>query len=103
MPFDRTPRGLVPRRRTSKQVMKEIEEKNVKFVDLQFMDVPGRVQPVCIPLAMLEEDILDKGVCKLDGSSVKGVAGIYQSDMVLVPDPSTYALIPWGDERFPTG
>ncbi|HYW83924.1 MAG TPA: glutamine synthetase beta-grasp domain-containing protein, partial [Spirochaetia bacterium] len=83
--------------------MTEIKEKNVKYVDLQFMDVPGRIQHVSIPLNMLEEDIFDVGVAKLDGSSIKGFAEIYESDMLLVPDPSTYALIPWGDERYPTG
>ncbi len=102
MPFDRTAKGLVPRKRTPKQVMDDIEAKGVKFVDLQFMDVPGRTQHVTIPLAMLDEDIFDEGVAKLDGSSIKGFAEIYESDMLLVPDPSTYGLIPWGDERFPT-
>ena len=75
----------------------------MKFVDLQFMDVPGRIQHVSITSNMLEEDIFKEGVAKLDGSSIKGFAEIYESDMLLMPDPSTYALIPWGDERFPTG
>jgi len=103
LPFDRTPKGLVPRKRTPKQVMTEIANKNIKFVDLQFMDVPGRTQHVTIPLAMMEEDIFSEGVAKLDGSSIKGFAEIYESDMILKPDPSTFAVIPWGDERFPTG
>ena len=101
--FDRTPKGLVPRKRTPKQVMTEIKDKDVKFVDLQFMDVPGRTQHVSITSTMLEEDIFEEGVAKLDGSSIKGFAEIYESDMLLMPDPSTYALIPWGDERYPTG
>jgi len=103
MPFDRTPKGLVPKKRTPKQVLSEIKEKNVKFVDLQFMDVPGRIQHVSITASMLEEDTFSEGVAKLDGSSIKGFAEIYESDMLLTPDPSTYAFIPWGDERFPTG
>jgi glutamine synthetase len=101
--FDRTPKGLVPRKRTPKQVLSEVEEKDVKFIDLQFMDVPGRTQHVSITSTMLEEDTFKEGVAKLDGSSIKGFAEIYESDMLLMPDPSTYALIPWGDERFPTG
>lgn len=103
MPFDRVAKGLVPRKRTPKQVLAEIKEKDVKFVDLQFMDVPGRIQHVSITSTMLEEDTFEEGVAKLDGSSIKGFAEIYESDMLLTPDPSTYALIPWGDERYPTG
>ena len=103
MPFDRTPKGLVPRKRTPKQVLAEIKSKDVKFVDLQFMDVPGRTQHVSITSTMLEEDTFKEGVAKLDGSSIKGFAEIYESDMLLLPDPSSYALIPWGDARFPTG
>ena len=103
MPFDRTPRGLVPRKRTPKQVLAEIKAKKVKFIDLQFMDVPGRTQHVSITSTMLEEDTFKEGVAKLDGSSIKGFAEIYESDMLLLPDPSSYALIPWGDARFPTG
>jgi glutamine synthetase len=95
--FDRTPKGLVPRKRTPKQVLSEIKDKDVKFIDLQFMDVPGRTQHVSITSTMLEEDTFDEGVAKLDGSSIKGFAEIYESDMLLMPDPSTYALIPWGD------
>src|ERR1700693_2011997 len=101
--FDRTLKGLVPRKRTPKQVLSEMKEKNVKFVDLQFMDVPGRTQHVSVTSTMLEEDTFKEGVAKLDGSSIKGFAEIYESDMLLMPDPSSYALIPWGDERFPTG
>ena len=103
MPFDHTPKGLVPRKRTPKQVMAEIKEKNVKFVDLQFMDVPGRTQHVSIPLNMIDEDMFEVGIAKLDGSSIKGFAEIYESDMLLTPDADTWAVIPWGDERYPTG
>jgi glutamine synthetase len=102
MPFDRTPKGLVVRKRSPKQVLGAIAEKGIKFVDLQFMDVPGRTQHVTITSTMLEEETFKEGVAKLDGSSIKGFAEIYESDMLLVPDPSTYAVVPWGDERYPT-
>src|SRR5690348_10812673 len=102
MPFDRTPKGLVPRKRTTKQVLDIVESKRIHFVDLQFMDVPGRIQHVTIPPSMLDEDTFNEGVAKLDGSSIKGFAEIFESDMLLLPDPSTFGVIPWGDERFPT-
>ena len=60
--FDRTPKGLVPRKRTPKQVLSEIKEKDIKFIDLQFMDVPGRTQHVSITSTMLEEDTFEGAV-----------------------------------------
>jgi glutamine synthetase len=102
LPFDKTAKGYVPRVRTPKQIVDTVAAKAVRFIDLQFTDVPGRTQHVTIPNNMLDEDAFSGGVPKLDGSSIKGFAEIFDSDMLLVPDPSTFGIIPWGDERFPT-
>ncbi len=102
MPFDKTAKGVTPRTRTPKQVLDAIASKGILFIDLQFADVPGRMQHVTIPSAMLEADTFKEGVPKLDGSSIKGFAEIFDSDMLLLPDPSTFAVLPWGDPRFPT-
>ena len=103
VPFDRSERGkLVPRKRTVKQAMDSISADGVKFVELQFTDVPGRLKHVTVPSDMVSEEIFKEGVAKLDGSSVKGFVEIFESDMMLVPDPSTYGVIPWGDERYKT-
>ncbi len=69
------------------------EEQRVAFVNLQFTDVLGMVKTVTIPFGELE-DALGHGVW-FDGSSIEGFARIVESDMYLVPDPATYALIPW--------
>src|SRR5580658_5801406 len=102
MPFDKSAKGPIPRKRTPKQIVDEVASKGIRFIDLQFTDVPGRSQHVTIPYNMLEVDTFKDGVPKLDGSSIKGFAEIFDSDMLLVPDPSTFAIIPWGDQRFPT-
>ena len=102
MPFDKSPKGYVPRVRTPKQIVDTVASKGVRFIDLQFTDVPGRTQHVTIPNNMLEADAFKDGIPKLDGSSIKGFAEIFDSDMLLLPDPSTFGVIPWGDERFPT-
>jgi glutamine synthetase len=48
---------------------------------------------------MLSKQSFEEGVAKLDGSSIKGFTEIQESDMVLRPDPSTFGILPWGDEN----
>ncbi len=76
-----------------KQLLAQLKEDEVKFVSLQFTDVTGTVKSVDIPLARLEDALRD-GIW-FDGSSVEGFARIQESDMRLVPDPDTYAVLPW--------
>jgi len=77
----------------SKDVLKRIKEDGVKFVSLQFTDVTGTVKSVDMPIKGVE-DALEDGVW-FDGSSVEGFARIQESDMRLVLDPDTYAVLPW--------
>lgn len=67
--------------------------KDIQFVDLQVTDVTGQVKSVTIPVQELPAAI-DHGVW-FDGSSVEGFARVAESDMYLVPDPSTFAVLPW--------
>ena len=76
-----------------KDVMRRIEEDNVKFISFQFTDVNGVVKSVDGPLYQVEK-ALDEGIW-FDGSSVEGFARIQESDMHLVIDPDTYAVLPW--------
>jgi glutamine synthetase len=76
-----------------KDILKRAEADEVKFICLQFSDVTGGVKSVDIPIEHLEE-ALEDGVW-FDGSSVEGFARIQESDMRLVPDLDTYALLPW--------
>jgi glutamine synthetase len=77
----------------SEILISRVREDNVKFVSLQFTDVTGSVKSVDIPAHRLQEAV-DDGIW-FDGSSVEGFARIQESDMRLVPDPSTYAVLPW--------
>jgi glutamine synthetase len=85
------------------EVLDMVERQGVKFVDLQFTDVPGRLRHVSIPSEMMHEKMFSDGVAKLDGSSVRGFVEIQESDMLLVPDPSTYGVIPWIEDSVKTG
>lgn len=76
-----------------KDVLSKVKEENVKFVSLQFTDVTGAVKSLDIPVNRLNV-ALNEGIW-FDGSSVEGFARIQESDMRLVPDPATYALLPW--------
>jgi glutamine synthetase len=74
-------------------LLRRVEEDQVKFVSLQFTDVTGSVKSVDIPVNRLGEALRD-GIW-FDGSSVEGFARIQESDMRLVPDADTYAVLPW--------
>ncbi len=76
-----------------KELLAQVKEDEVKFVSMQFTDVTGAVKSVDIPMARLE-DALEYGIW-FDGSSVEGFARIQESDMRLVPDCETYAVLPW--------
>ena len=80
----------------AKDLIKRVKEDKVTFISLQFTDVLGAVKSVDMPLHNLE-GALEDGVW-FDGSSVEGFARIQESDMRLVLDPDTYAVLPWSPE-----
>ncbi|MEM0364794.1 MAG: type I glutamate--ammonia ligase [Candidatus Nitrosocaldus sp.] len=80
------------------EVMDIIKSQDVKYLDLQFTSLTGRFHHVTVNAKMLSIDTLKEGFPKLDGSSIKGFAQIYESDMILKPDPNTFAIIPWKDQ-----
>lgn len=81
----------------SKELYDQVTKDNVKFIALQFTDVTGAVKSVDIPRQHLQR-ALDEGIW-FDGSSVEGFARIQESDMRLVIDPDTYAVLPWSPEE----
>jgi glutamine synthetase len=80
----------------AQDVLDEIEEKNVDFLRLQFTDILGTVKNVSITADQAEKAFAD-GIY-FDGSSINGFVRIQESDMRLVPDPSTFAVLPWRDK-----
>src|SRR5260370_1566319 len=79
---------------TPKDVVKLAKEKGVKIVDLRFIDLPGLWQHFSIPMSELKEDIFEDGL-GFDGSSIRGFQTIDESDMLLIPDPSTAQMDPF--------
>ncbi|MBV34764.1 MAG: glutamine synthetase [Rickettsiales bacterium] len=78
-------------------VLKMIEEYDVKFVDLRFTDTKGKEQHVTIPARVVDEDLLSDGKM-FDGSSIAGWKGINESDMVLMPDTETALIDPFYED-----
>jgi glutamine synthetase len=74
-------------------VLKMAKEHDVKFVRLWFTDILGMLKSFAITVEELET-ALDEGM-GFDGSSIEGFARIDESDMVAMPDPDTFQLLPW--------
>jgi glutamine synthetase len=85
---------------TKKQIIDRVAADDIEFISLQFTDIVGVVKSVTIPVTELQI-VLDRGQW-FDGSSVLGFARIAESDMYLVPDLDTYAVIPWKRDGSPT-
>ncbi|MFL6058171.1 MAG: glutamine synthetase family protein [Rubrobacteraceae bacterium] len=86
---------------TSKQtVLQEAKDSNVKFIRLWFTDILGTLKSFAITVDELE-DALDGGM-GFDGSSITGYQDIEESDMIAMPDPSTFKTIPWSPQEAPT-
>jgi len=77
-----------------KEVLALCREKDVKAVDMRFMDFPGLWQHFTIPAGSLEEDTFEDGL-GFDGSSIRGWQAINESDMLVVPQPETAMLDPF--------
>lgn len=89
---------LVPTIRSSitpspEEVLRRARDEGVEFVNLQFTDVMGIVKSVTIPIDVFP-DVIEHGQW-FDGSSIAGFARIAESDMFLMPDLATFAVIPW--------
>ncbi len=79
---------------TPREVLALCREKDVKSVDLRFMDFPGLWQHTTIPVSKLNEEMFEDGL-GFDGSSIRGWQAINESDMLIVPQPSTAFLDPF--------
>ena len=77
----------------------EIREQKLRWVELFYTDLLGGYNHLHMPSHTLNEDSFTTGIPKLDGSSVRGFREIYESDMILLPDPATFGTIPWDPEH----
>jgi len=74
-------------------VLQTCKDRDIKFIRLWFTDILGSLKSFAITVEELEK-AMEEGM-GFDGSSIEGFARIDESDMVAMPDPATFQLIPW--------
>src|ERR1700736_2834927 len=79
-----------------KEVLEFAKKNDAKQLDLRFTDIPSLQHHVSYPIKHLEESSFEEGF-GMDGSSIRGWAAINESDMLLIPDPSTAIMDPFAD------
>ncbi len=79
--------------KTNEDVLNAVKDLNVSFVQLWFTDVLGAMKSFAMTPSMLEE-ALTEGL-GFDGSSIEGFCRIEESDMIAMPDPATFKILPW--------
>jgi glutamine synthetase len=84
---------------TAEQVLRTVRDKGIDFVQFWFTDVLGMLKSFSVSPSELET-ALSEGM-GFDGSSIEGFARIEESDMIAMPDPSTFCIVPWIDQNGP--
>src|SRR3546814_1314795 len=78
---------------TAKDILAQIKEKDVKYVDVRFTDIRGKMQHVTFDIDLVDEDFLTDGTM-FDGSSIAGWTAINASDMKLRRDLASAIIAP---------
>jgi glutamine synthetase len=91
--LERIPSGVASPTTTVSDVITVAREAGTLIVDLRFVDLPGQAQHFSIPVKELTENLFIDGI-GFDGSSIRGFQHIHESDMLLMPDPTTAYVDP---------
>ncbi|MGO1738326.1 MAG: type I glutamate--ammonia ligase [Actinomycetaceae bacterium] len=78
-------------------VLRTVEERDIRFIRLWFTDVLGTLKSVAIAPAELES-AFEEGI-GFDGSAIEGLTRVFESDMLVRPDPTTFQVLPWRSEH----
>ncbi|MFX1394381.1 MAG: type I glutamate--ammonia ligase [Promethearchaeota archaeon] len=79
------------------QVIETVNEEDIKFIYLQWTDIHGIIKSFEVNVKRIEEFLQDGE--HFDGSSITGYGAIEESDKTAIPDPSTFAILPWRKEK----
>ncbi|MFO8163445.1 MAG: glutamine synthetase family protein [Thermodesulfobacteriota bacterium] len=86
---------------TKSDVLRLVKDQNISFIQFWFTDVLGILKSFAVTPSELEEG-LEEGM-GFDGSSIEGFARIEESDMIAMPEPSSFQLLPWRPRDRPVG
>lgn len=76
------------------KILTEIREKKFKFIEFWFVDIFGELHSLSVPSYSLSGEHFEKGLQKLDASSIRGFKSVDNSDLLLMPDTSTFRQLP---------
>ncbi|HEX2127032.1 MAG TPA: glutamine synthetase beta-grasp domain-containing protein, partial [Thermoleophilaceae bacterium] len=79
--------------KTADDVKAFVEDQNLRFIRLWFTDILGQLKSFSINAQELDDAF--EGGMGFDGSSITGFNAIEESDMIAMPDASTFAVLPW--------
>ena len=77
-----------------KQVLQIINDESISFIDFWFVDIFGELHNVGMPSYAIDENSFVNGLEKLDASSIVGFKSVNNSDMILMPDPNSFKILP---------
>ncbi len=80
------------------EVLEFISAEQVQFIDVRFCDLPGIMQHFTVPAESFDAKVFNEGLM-FDGSSIRGFQQIHESDMLLLPDPTTAYLDPFREHK----
>ncbi len=83
---------------TYEEIKKQIREKNISYLRLQFTDMLGDVKAVEVPVSKLDDALSNKVM--FDGSSIEGFVRIKEADMYLHPDIETFMVLPFENDEY---
>ncbi|MBM3729350.1 MAG: glutamine synthetase [Actinobacteria bacterium] len=78
-------------------VLRTVEERGVRLVRLWFTDILGNLKSFAISPAELENALIDG--MTFDGSSIEGFSRVQEADVLAIPDPNTFEVLPWADPK----
>lgn len=82
---------------TREEILKIVEDENIGYFRLQFVDILGHMKNVALPKSQIEKAL--DGKMMFDGSSIDGFVRINESDMYLIPDYDTFCVLPWRNKK----